>query len=226
MRRKINLSRRLLRKRRQTWFRLGLLLIASWILLSLFLNLIIRLPANLEKPVDAILVLGGSIQREVEAAKIARRDSTLPIIISQGSGEPCSRIVFQQQQAPTEGVWLENCAQSTFGNFFFSSSILRRWDIHKVQLITSARHLPRAEWLAKIHLGAQGIAVEVNPIQEVGIPGNHESVVKTAFDVTRSLIWSLMGQIIQPPCNQVIQLSDVDMSEWQKKGFHCERQVL
>ena len=226
MRRKIDLSRRLLRKRQKKWFRIGVLVVVSWILLNLFFNLVVRLPANLEKPVDAILVLGGSIQREVEAAKLARQDFTLPIIISKGSGEPCSRMVFEQQRARTEGIWLENCAQSTFGNFFFSTSILRRWNIHKVQLITSARHLPRAGWLAKIHLGAQGIAVEVNPIQEAGIPGNHESAAKTTFDVIRSLIWSLIGQIIQPPCNQLIKLSDVDMFEWQEKGFHCERQII
>ena len=226
MRRKINLSRRLLRKRQQKWFHIGLLIIVSWILLNLFFNLVVRLPANQEKPVDAILVLGGSIQREVEAAKIARQDSTLPILISQGSGEPCSRMVFEKQGARTEGIWLENCAKSTFGNFFFSTPILRRWNSEKVQLITSARHLPRAAWLAKIHLGAQGIAVEVNAIQEAGIPGNYESGVKTAFDVTRSLIWSLIGQVFQPSCNRLIKLSDVDMPEWQEKGFHCERQIL
>lgn len=193
-------------------------------LISLLVNVMVRLPRNATKPVDAILVLGGSIRREIYVAQLANSDPEIPIIISQGSKEPCISLIFQRENARSSGVWLEKCAQSTFGNFFFSVPLLRRWHVHKVKLVTSLSHLPRAQQLGEILLGAQGIAVEIDPVQEQGIPGNQESSLKTGLDIARSIVWAFFSQLIQPPCFDVTELPKVDMQAWQKEGFACEEQ--
>lgn len=220
------MKRRLNQKRRQRIYLLAVFALFGCFAISLLFNVMVRLPINLERSVDAILVLGGSIQRETEAAYLARQKPEIPVLISQGSADPCIWQLFASETGRTKGIWLEKCARSTFGNFFFSTPILRRWRVHKVLLITSPTHLPRALWLAQIHLGAQGMAVELNAVTETGIPGNREFPIKTYLDVVRSGIWAFLAQAIQPPCLDVIELADVDLSSWQERGFTCERDSL
>ena len=196
----------------------------SLILSSLVFNLLVKLPLNSQKPVDGILILGGSIKREIYAAELARQFPQIPIIISQGSEAPCIQLIFQREQAPIEQVWLEKCAQSTFDNFFFGVPLLTERNVHKVKLVTSESHLPRAKWLSQIHLGAKGIAVQVDIVEETGIPGNRESFVKTWLDVSRSIVWTVVSQFVSPHCPNVIPLREVNLSEWYQKGFECERQ--
>ncbi|MGF1478811.1 MAG: YdcF family protein [Cyanophyceae cyanobacterium] len=196
----------------------------AFLLASIFVHSTVILWLNSSKPVDALLVLGGSIQREIHAAQLAKQYPELPIVISQGADDPCVFLIFQREQARLDKVWLERCADSTFGNFFFGIPILRRLDVHKVKVVTSATHLPRAKWLAQILLGAHGIWVEPEIVTEKGVPGNQESVLKTGLDVLRSLLWSPLSQAIYPPCSRVTQLEDVDLQAWQENGFQCERQ--
>ena len=193
--------------------------------IHLLFNLVWKLPHNKGQPIDALFVLGGSINREIYVAKLTKKYPDIPILISHGSDDPCIVLIFQREQAPLNRVWLEKCAESTFGNFFFSLPILTKWNVHKVKLITSATHLPRAQWLAQILLGSHGISTELDLAPEKGIPGNYESSVKTGLDVMRSLFWALISQVIQPSCSQVSRLSATDMQMWQKKGFACERQA-
>jgi uncharacterized SAM-binding protein YcdF (DUF218 family) len=192
------------------------------LLLSLLFNLAVRLPFNASSPEDAIFVLGGSIKREIYAAQLARQYPNIPILISQGSRDPCIWMIFRQETPRLQQVWLEKCANSTFGNFFFSLPILRRWGVHKVLLVTSYSHLPRAKWMGQILLGAQGIATNIYVVGGPDIPGNRESWWKTGLDVTRSLIWAVFSQVIQPSCSQVMQLSEVDIQAWRDRGFTCE----
>ena len=175
-------------------------------------------------PVDAVLVLGGSICREVHVATLAKQFPNTPILISSGSADPCIRLIFERESAPIDRVWLEKCARSTFGNFVFSTPQLRQWNARKVRLVTSPTHLPRSRWLAQILLGSQGIWVNLDVIKEEGIPGNRESRIKTALDVVRSLGWAAISQFYAPTCHQTIPLAEVDMAAWQAKGFACEHQ--
>ncbi|WP_196509775.1 YdcF family protein [Nostoc sp. NZL] len=176
------------------------------------------------QPVDAFFVLGGSISRENYVAQQAKQYPQTPILISHGSPDPCIWLIFQAELASLQNVWLEKCANSTFENFYYGIPILRRWGVHKVMLITSPSHLPRAKWMARILLGAHGIWVETEIVKELGIPGNRESWVKTGLDVTRSLFWAILSQIIQPQCSNVTRLTQVDMQAWENRGFHCEHQ--
>ena len=176
-------------------------------------------------PVDAYLVLGGSIRREIYAAQQIVRSSQIPVLISAGSQDPCIRIVFEREAAPIDQVWLEKCADSTFENFFFTLPILRQWGVKKVKLVTSPTHLPRAQWMAQIILGAHGIWVEPDIVEETGIPGNQETTLKTTLDISRSLLWALISQVYTPRCSDVIHLPEVDLAVWRRQGFKCEHQA-
>lgn len=177
------------------------------------------------KPVDALFVLGGSIRREIYVAQQAKQNPEVPILISRGSPDPCIWLIFQREAANLQNVWLENCANSTFDNFYYGIPILKHWGVHKIKLISSPTHFPRAKWMAQILLGAQGIWVEPEVVQEKGRPANREYWWKTGFDITRSLFWAVMSQFIHPQCSKVIKLTDVDMQVWQHQGFTCERQA-
>ncbi|MBD2676130.1 MULTISPECIES: YdcF family protein [Nostoc] len=176
------------------------------------------------QPVDTFFVLGGSIRRETYVVQQAKQYPQIPILISHGSPDPCIWLIFQREFASLENVWLEKCANSTFENFYYSIPLLRKWRVHKVKLITSPTHLPRAKWMAQILLGAHGIWVEPEIVQESGVPGNQESWLKTGLDLTRSLFWAILSQIIQPQCSNVTRLADVDIQAWQSRGFSCEHQ--
>ncbi|HEY9598212.1 MAG TPA: YdcF family protein [Cyanophyceae cyanobacterium] len=195
------------------------------LLSSLLLANTLRLQAAASGAVDVFFVLGGSVRREIYVAELAKQHPESRILISHGSPDPCILLIFQRENAPIRQVWLEHCADSTFDNFYFNIPILRLWGVRKVKLITSPTHLPRAKWMAQILLGAHGIWVEPEIIQEKGIPGNKESSLKTSLDITRSLIWAVLSQVVQPKCTQVNSLSSVDLSIWQKTGFKCERQA-
>ncbi|MFM7788957.1 MAG: YdcF family protein, partial [Microcystis panniformis] len=71
----------------QRWLKLTLIAVFGFIILNLAINLAIRWPINQQKPVDAILVLGGSIRREIYVANLAKQYPHLPILISQCSQE-------------------------------------------------------------------------------------------------------------------------------------------
>ncbi len=177
------------------------------------------------KPADAFFVLGGSISREIYVAELAKQYPQKPILISHGSPDPCIVQIFRQLAfSQLKNVWLEKCADSTFGNFYYGIPILRSWGVHKVKLITSNTHVPRAKWMAQILLGSHGIWVEPEIIQSEGFPGNRESWLKTGLDVTRSLLWAGLSQIIQPQCSEVTRLTQVNLLTWQYRGFKCEHQ--
>ncbi|MEA5515556.1 YdcF family protein [Nodularia sp. UHCC 0506] len=175
-------------------------------------------------PVDAFFVLGGSIRREIYVTQETSKYPQIPVLISSGSQPPCIWLIFHRQAAELQNVWLENCADSTFENFYYGIPILRQWGVHKVKLVTSQTHLPRAKWMAQILLGAHGIWVEPDIVEEQGIPGNYESGWKTGLDVTRSLFWAVLSHIVRPKCSNVTRLAEVDMQAWQMRGFQCEHQ--
>jgi uncharacterized SAM-binding protein YcdF (DUF218 family) len=194
--------------------------------IALALSLIFLRPQLQEPPgaVDAVLVLGGSIKREIYAAQWVRQHPDTPVLISAGSDDPCILLIFQRERSPIDKVWLEHCAQSTFENFYYTLPILQQWQARKVQLITSPTHLPRARWLAQIILGVHGIWVETHAVEETGVPGNREFGLKTALDVVRGIFWAGMSQFWTPKCMDVIPLLDVNLAQWQQHGFKCEYQ--
>jgi uncharacterized SAM-binding protein YcdF (DUF218 family) len=204
-----------------------LILMAFWLTLlgfHLAFNLVVKLPRNAKSPVDGVFVLGGSISREIYAAKLAQKNAQIPILIARGSPDPCLVWLFQKTKSPTSNIWLEICSRSTFTNFMFGLPILENWQVHKVQLITSGTHITRAKWLAKILLGSHGIWVDLVIAPERGVPGNRESWAKTGIDLTRATIWAFLSQMIKPSCSNVYLLNSVDLKVWQDRNFACEQQ--
>lgn len=212
----LNLKRRAKRRAKPC------LLVIGAVFLGWLLSVWISLGLAAMKPVDAVLVLGGSIQREIYAAHLAQEFPKLPILISHGAPDPCVRLIFEQLEAPIEQVWLERCARSTFQNFCFSIPTLKQWKAHHIKLVTSQTHLPRAQWLGQILLGAHRIWMEPEIVPETGIPGNRESVLKMSLDVTRSLVWAVTSQVHAPQCSRVKRLSDVHLTNWKRQEFRCE----
>ncbi|MBE9032460.1 YdcF family protein [filamentous cyanobacterium LEGE 11480] len=204
------------------------LLVAFWLGCSLLwsLGLAWQLHAASQQPIDTVLVLGGSIHREIHATRLANRYPDVPILISKGSPQPCIRLIFERRHLDLSRVWLEECAHSTFTNFYFSLPVLQQWQVHKVRLVTSGNHMSRASRMAKIILGSHGIWVEPEAALEVGRPGNRESRAKMALDVLRSLGWAIGSQVYQPRCQQVVPLSEVNLTAWRKQGFKCQHQKL
>ncbi|MGD1856898.1 MAG: YdcF family protein [Leptolyngbyaceae cyanobacterium] len=185
-----------------------------------------RLWQSSRLPTDAYVVLGGSIRREMQMAQRAGGFSQpQPILVSAGSADPCIRLLFEQAGASLEQVWLEHCAESTFGNFVYSVPLVERWGARHVTLVTSGSHTRRAVVMARILFGAQGIWIEPWIVDEVGIPGNQETVVKTTLDIGRSLAWALVAQVYKPACDRVVTLASVDLEQWRQTGFKCEHQA-
>ena len=207
------------------FIKIGIVSALSLLIVNILLNIFIKLPGNADLPSDAFLVLGGSVNREIYAAQLAKQYPQTPILISHGSNDPCILLIFQRIKAPINQVWLENCAESTFENFFFTLPILESWQVRKVTVITSQTHLPRAELLSYILLSSQGIWVDLDIAPETGIPGNNEFWAKTVLDVTRSVFWAVLSQGIKPSCSKIYPLEDVDLSAWEIKGFSCEKQA-
>lgn len=193
-------------------------------IIAIALVLTLRLQLSVRQPVGAILVLGGSIQREIHATRLAAQLPQVPILISQGSMPPCIRLIFERSQQSLENVWLEECARSTFGNFYYNLPILQKWRVRKVKLVTSGSHVPRSLLMARIILGSHGIWVESDPAPETGRPGNRESGLKTVAEVGRSLAWAVVSQFYQPKCSAISALNTVDIADWRDRGFKCERQ--
>lgn len=179
-----------------------------------------------QAPTDAYVVLGGSIRREMHMAQLASvKSQPQPILISGGSADPCIRLLFEQSGASLEQVWLEHCAESTFGNFVYSVPLVEGWGSRHVTLVTSGNHTRRAVTLARILFGAQGIWIEPLIVDEIGIPGNRETALKTTLDVSRSLLWAIVAQVYKPSCDRVVSLASVDLEQWRQKGFKCEHQA-
>lgn len=210
---------------RRQYLKLAILSCLASILVAWLISNTLKLQAASSRPVDAFFVLGGSINREIYVARLAKKAPQVPILISQGSKDPCIWLIFQWINTPKEKVWLEKCAKNTFGNFYFSLPILQEWQVRKIKLITSPSHLPRAKWMAQIILGAHGIWVEPEIVKEDGVPGNREFWLKTSLDLTRSLMWAVISQAIEPQCNSVTRLVDVDLQAWEKSGFRCENKI-
>ena len=215
-------SRLKTRQRRLKYGGLGLLLAV----VTAVLLMVHSLWRSSQAPTDDYLVLGGSIRREMHMAQLASSfDTPTPILVSAGSVDPCIRLLFEQTGAPLDNVWLENCAESTFGNFVYSVPLLERWGVRHVTLVTSGSHTRRALTLARILFGARGIWVEPLIVDETGIPGNQATALKTTLDIGRSLLCSIVAQFHKPTFRPVLELTAVNLEQWRQRGFKCEHQA-
>lgn len=140
---------------------------------------------------EAILVLGGSDDREPAAAQLAAQKPDLEVWVSSGLGPTQANQVFSAQNVILTRVNLDYNATDTVTNFTTLVAKLQSHNIRHIYLVTSDFHMQRSKAIAFWVLGSRGIAYT-----PVIVPSNRapEPFHKTWRDVGRSLLWLITGR--------------------------------
>lgn len=146
-----------------------------------------------QKP-EAVLVLGGStaaLEREKFAASFAHQYPDLPIWVSGGSpNQKYIRSVFAKAGVEPNRLHLDYQAVDTVTNFTTLVDKLQTSGIKSIYLITSDYHMRRAQIIAEIVLGSQGI-----DFKAVSVPSKYspEPIEKAIRDGARAIVWLITG---------------------------------
>ncbi|WP_094555872.1 YdcF family protein [Synechococcus sp. 1G10] len=139
-----------------------------------------------------ILVLGGDIEREKLAGRLAHRDG-LPLLVSGGSNPEYAQWLFSQEGLDRRQFRLDYRARDTLGNFTTVVDDLKRLGIQHVLLVTSNDHMDRALLVGRIVAGSRGIH-----LTPVAVPcGKHclpEGRRKVWGDGLRAAAWVVTGR--------------------------------
>ncbi len=167
---------------------------------------------------QAVLVLGGSPDREVFAAKFARAHPNLPVWVSGGSNPEYAEWVFAEAGIPRQRFHLNYDAVDTVTNFTTLVDELRSHDIRSIYLITSDYHMRRASAIGEIVLGSRDIS-----FRPVAIPSGlaPEPIDKSIRDGVRALVWLATGYTgstlrdrLSPPRSSYVE-SQQQLSSWE-----------
>ena len=164
--------------------------IALLVVLSSYIPLRLTI-AYLYHPIpDTILTLGGGIERETYTAEFAQNHPELDIWVSTGIPTQQAHKIFRTAQIADKRVHLDRRAIDTVTNFTSLVKDFKEQDVNHVYLITSDFHMRRAQAIAFMVLGSQGIAYT-----PVVIPSTQpkEPPIKIARDLGRSLLWLTTG---------------------------------
>ncbi|NJL22376.1 MAG: YdcF family protein [Leptolyngbyaceae cyanobacterium SM1_3_5] len=144
----------------------------------------------LDRP-QAILVLGGSPDREVFAADFALDHPDLPIWVSSGSNPEYADAVFADAGIDPQRIHLDYEAIDTVTNFTTLVDQFKAQGIDNIYLVTSDFHMRRARVIGTIVLGSRGIDFE-----PIAIPSDRppESIDKAIRDGARAVLWVTTGQ--------------------------------
>jgi uncharacterized SAM-binding protein YcdF (DUF218 family) len=148
-----------------------------------------QLKNEFQRP-QALLVLGGAIEREVFAAKFAQKHPHLPIWVSSGTNPEFAEWVFSEAGIESDRVHLDYRAVDTVTNFTTLVDELRDRGIESVYLITSDDHMRRAKIIGEIVFGSRGIR-----FKPVAVPSGRapEPVEKAVRDGARAILWLTTG---------------------------------
>jgi uncharacterized SAM-binding protein YcdF (DUF218 family) len=136
---------------------------------------------------QAILVLGGSPDREAAAAELAQENPHLEVWISTGSPPSIAHQIFRATGVASDRLHLDYRAVDTVTNFTTLVSDFKQRHIQHLILITSDYHMPRAIVIATFVLGSQGIAF--TPIAVQSRYPQAESLGRIFRDGGRAVIW-------------------------------------
>ncbi len=143
-------------------------------------------------PPQMILVLGGDVDREKAAARLARRDG-LPVVVSGGTNPEYAHWLFEQREGlPPHQVHLDYRASDTVSNFTTLVDDLRQAHIRHALLVTSSDHMERALLVGRIVAGSRGIQLTPVPVP-CGQLCVHEHRRRLWEDGLRSVIWVVSG---------------------------------
>ena len=140
---------------------------------------------------QAILVLGGTPQREDFAAKFARQHPDLPIWVSGGSPPEYTESVFEDAGISLSRLYVDRDAVDTVTNFTTLVDKFQARGIHSVYLITSDYHMRRARIIGELVFGSRGI--EFKPVP---MPSDQatEPLSKAIRDGARAILWLTTGR--------------------------------
>ncbi|HEY9895093.1 MAG TPA: YdcF family protein [Candidatus Sericytochromatia bacterium] len=140
---------------------------------------------------QAILVLGGTPQREDFAAKFARQHPDLPIWVSGGSPPEYTESVFEDAGISLSRLYVDRDAVDTVTNFTTLVDTFQARGIHSVYLITSDYHMRRARIIGELVFGSRGI--EFKPVP---MPSDQatEPLSKAIRDGARAILWLTTGR--------------------------------
>uniref|UniRef100_A0A832M4I2 YdcF family protein n=1 Tax=Oscillatoriales cyanobacterium SpSt-402 TaxID=2282168 RepID=A0A832M4I2_9CYAN len=139
---------------------------------------------------EAILVLGGDLEREHFAASFAREHPGLPIWISGGSNEAYAEGVFSDAGIEFSRLHIDRTAQDTVTNFTTLVDELRARGISSVYLITSDYHMQRARVIGEIVFGSRDMYLKPIPVPS---QRQSESALKSVRDAARAILWVTTG---------------------------------
>lgn len=140
---------------------------------------------------QAILTLGGSAEREIAAAELARQHPELEVWVSTGENLENSIEIFKSAGIDFARLHLDWQAVDTVTNFTTTVDQLQQKHIQHIYLITSDFHMRRARAIAFLVLGSRGIAY--TPVT-IASTSPSESAAKALRDVGRSLLWLATGK--------------------------------
>ena len=145
--------------------------------------------ARYQQPIpQAILTLGGDVDRQKFTAQFAKSRPDLPIWVSTGSSPDVARKIFQDAGIAERQFYLDRRATDTVTNFTTLVADFKKRDFQHIYLITSDFHLPRSKAIAFVVLGSQGIT-----FTPISIPSGRspEPKIKIVRDVGRAFLWIL-----------------------------------
>lgn len=163
------------------------------ILILLFSFIPIRLIfAQIQAPTpQAILTLGGIIEREEFTAVFSQKYPTLEIWVSSGSPTEQAKKIFQEAGIVEARIHIDRRAVDTVTNF---TSLVKDFGdrrIHHLYLITSDFHMRRAQAIAFFVLGSHGIITTPIPIPS---QQPNETLWHVSRDIARSILWLITGR--------------------------------
>lgn len=142
-------------------------------------------------PTQAIVVLGGEVDRETFAARMAQTHRDLPVWVSSGTNpEYAEWVFFEEAGIDRHRLHLDYRAVDTVTNFTTLVADLKAANIEKIYLVTSDSHMRRSRIIGEIVLGSQGIVMEPVPVPSAMA---EEPFNKSIRDGARALFWIATG---------------------------------
>jgi uncharacterized SAM-binding protein YcdF (DUF218 family) len=173
--------------------------IKRWLIFFLLALLVSIIPLRLALTVyqvgepQAIVILGGDLERFPQGVKFAQQHPNLEVWVSCGQRQ-CRAIkrVLAKTDMDLDRVYYDTCPVDTVTNFTCTLKPLLERKIKYVYLLTSDYHLPRSVAIAFLVFGSRGLA-----FKPVSLPSTHprsESGLVIVRDFLRSFFWLVTGK--------------------------------
>ncbi len=165
------------------------------VLTTVFISVRLKIARHQVPDPQAILMLGGEKQRDIQAAQLAQHESEMTAWISTQRSPDIIYQRFADAGVPHDRVIIDDRATDTLMNFTTTVAALRAHNIRHVYLVTADYHMPRAEVIAFWIFGSRGIVCTPVNVQvtEKNMIESGEHAWKIPRDIVRSWVWLATG---------------------------------